>query len=82
MKVRVVKKLPRGYIGLNKPAAKERKLPFPYPADTVVVLRSLSPANKKKVAAHEKIEAFHMNRGLKYRVAHKIAEALTKRRRK
>jgi UDP-N-acetylglucosamine:LPS N-acetylglucosamine transferase len=79
VKVKLVKKLPRGYLGLNKYAARELGLRFPYPANVVLVKKTLSPLKRIKTAIHERIEAYHMRRGLSYRKAHRIASALEKK---
>jgi len=76
MRIKLVKKISKGYLGMNRRAAKELGIDYPYSEETILINKSLSKKEQKKTIAHEKIELFHMKRGLKYREAHKIANAL------
>lgn len=80
MKVKEVKSIEKGYIGMNPAAGKE--LGVKCPPRTILVKKSLSPKQKQSVVAHERIEYSQMRRGLKYKSAHKIANALTKPKRR
>jgi len=76
LKVKAVKHIPKGYLGMNPLAAKE--LGIPCPKDTILIKKSLSPKQKKLTVAHEKIEFVQMQRGSNYRKAHKVASSLEK----
>lgn len=78
LKVRLVKRTPRGYDGMNAPAAKQLGLPYPYPKDVVTVNRNLSKKRQREVARHERIEVANLKKGMSYHKAHKVAKAFEK----
>lgn len=72
-KVKLVKHIPRGYVGMNYYAARSLRIPFPHSKKTILVRRDLGKGARKRTIFHEKIEYELMKRGLSYREAHKIA---------
>jgi len=78
MKVKIVPdKQIKGYWGMNPRASKE--LHKKCPKNTILVAKSASKLMRKRTIAHEKIEYYHMGRRLKYKKAHRIAEAFDRR---
>jgi hypothetical protein len=84
LKVKVVnpKLLGSKYQGMNYYAAKELKQKHKPPKNVVWVGSDLTPRERRLTAAHEKIEHYHMRRGLKYKKADKIALRLEARLRR
>lgn len=72
-RVRLVKRIPKGYVGMNYYAARSLRIPFPYPKKTILVRRDLGKRARERTILHEKVEYELMKRGLSYRKAHKIA---------
>jgi hypothetical protein len=61
------------WYGMNYFASKELKLTFPIKKNEIYVDKKLKGRMLKRTIAHEKIEVFHMKRGLKYKKADRIA---------
>jgi len=77
MKVKEVKRIGKGYLGMNPLAAKE--LGIKSPPNTILIKKGLTRHKKNLTIIHEKIEYAQMKRGLKYKPAHRIASALEKK---
>jgi len=61
------------FYGMNYYANKELKTGFKCKPNEVLIDKNLKGRMKKRTITHEKIEAFHMKRGLKYWKADRIA---------
>ena len=61
------------YYGMNYYANKELKAGYKCHKDEVLVDKKLKGRMLKRTIAHERMEAYHMKRGLKYRKADNIA---------
>lgn len=73
IKVKRVKKIKFGYIGMNAPAAHAHHIPYHNGRRTIEVLKSLHGGRLKRTIKHERVELELMNKGMSYHKAHKIA---------
>lgn len=78
--MKIIKKDLKGkWFGMNYFASKELKLSFPIKKNEIYVDKHLKGRMLKRTIAHEKIECYHMKRGLRYKQADKIASKLEKK---
>jgi len=59
--------------GMNSEAAKELKIDYPYPKNTIVIAKDADRKRQTETLRHEIIEIQEMRRGKKYAEAHEIA---------
>jgi hypothetical protein len=80
IKVRTKKTQTMGrYWGMNKQASHELNF-HPSPADNEIFIdEKLKGRKKRQVIVHEKIEMYNMQKGMKYKQAHAIAEKMDKK---
>ena len=78
-RVKRVSDLPKNLGGLNCYAARDLRIPYPYPCSTVLVARGLTKTGDRETVLHEKLEAEIMRTTrLPYRRAHKLTETIEK----
>jgi len=61
------------FYGMNYYANKELKAKFNCKPNEILIDKKLKGRMLKRTIAHEKIECFHMKRGLRYKKADRIA---------
>ena len=72
-KIKTVKNIPQGFIGLNYKAARSHNIKYKYPKSTILLKRGLSHRIREHTLRHEKIELELMKMGIPYHTAHGYA---------
>jgi len=75
----VYEKLPKNYGGMNCWAARELKLPYPYPCKTILIDPNQSCKAINDTIRHEAIETVIMKGKLPYRKAHRLTTEIEKK---